>query len=50
MFKRNEVTQVLSHTNLYIAKGTLCIRLDRNLQRDIGTLNNLLYTRTFLKL
>ncbi|XP_011883068.1 PREDICTED: protein abnormal spindle [Vollenhovia emeryi] len=36
MFKRDEVTQVLSRTNLYITKGTLCIRPDRNLHRDIG--------------
>lgn len=43
MFKRNEVTQVLSQTNLYIVKETLCIRSDRNLQRDIGALNNLHY-------
>ncbi|XP_024873817.1 protein abnormal spindle-like, partial [Temnothorax curvispinosus] len=36
MFKRDEVTQVLSRTNLFIVKGTLCIRSDRNLHRDIG--------------
>ncbi|XP_018308741.1 protein abnormal spindle isoform X2 [Mycetomoellerius zeteki] len=36
MFKRDEVTQVLSCTNMYITKGTLCIRSDRNLHRDIG--------------
>ncbi|XP_012059780.1 PREDICTED: protein abnormal spindle [Atta cephalotes] len=36
MFKRDEVTQVLSRTNMYITKGTLCIRSDRNLHRDIG--------------
>lgn len=43
MFKRDEVAQVLSRTNLYIMKGTLCIRSDRNLHRDIGTLNNFFY-------
>ncbi|KAL6258750.1 hypothetical protein P5V15_010699 [Pogonomyrmex californicus] len=36
MFKRDEVTQILSRTSIYIAKGTLCIRSDRNLHRDIG--------------
>ncbi|KAL0118078.1 hypothetical protein PUN28_009034 [Cardiocondyla obscurior] len=36
MFKRDEITQVLSRTNSYIIKGTLCIRSDRNLHRDIG--------------
>ncbi|KYN16622.1 PREDICTED: protein abnormal spindle [Trachymyrmex cornetzi] len=36
MFKRDEVTQILSRTNMYITKGTLCIRSDRNLHRDIG--------------
>jgi len=38
MFKRDEVTQVLSRTNVHITKGTLCIRSDRNLHRDIGVL------------
>ncbi|EZA59316.1 Protein abnormal spindle [Ooceraea biroi] len=36
MFNREEVAQVLSRTSTYIAKGTLCIRSDRNLHRDIG--------------
>ncbi|XP_036149529.1 protein abnormal spindle isoform X2 [Monomorium pharaonis] len=36
MFKRDEVTQILSRTNMCISKGTLCIRSDRNLLRDIG--------------
>ncbi|KYM97963.1 PREDICTED: protein abnormal spindle [Cyphomyrmex costatus] len=36
MFKRDEVCQVLSRTNTYITKGTLRIRSDRNLHRDIG--------------
>lgn len=40
MFKRDDVTKVLSRTNLYIVKGTLCIRSDRNLHRDIGRFNN----------
>ncbi|KAL6426055.1 hypothetical protein ACFW04_008971 [Cataglyphis niger] len=36
MFNGNEITQVLSGINTYIIKGTLCIRSDRNLHRDIG--------------
>lgn len=38
MFNGKEITQVLSGINTYIIKGTLCIRSDRNLHRDIGSL------------
>ncbi|XP_029164721.1 abnormal spindle-like microcephaly-associated protein homolog isoform X2 [Nylanderia fulva] len=36
MFKSSEITSVLSRINMYIIKGTLSIRSDRNLHRDIG--------------
>ncbi|EFN67743.1 Protein abnormal spindle [Camponotus floridanus] len=36
MFNNNEITQVLSRINMYIVKGALCVRSDRNLHRDIG--------------
>lgn len=38
MFNNNEITQVLSRINMYIIKGALCVRSDRNLHRDIGLL------------
>lgn len=38
MFKSSEITNVFSRINTYIIKGTLSIRSDRNLHRDIGSL------------
>lgn len=36
MYTRDEIAKIFSSTSEYIAKGTLSIRSDRNLQRDIG--------------
>ena len=38
MFKRNEITHVLSRINMYIIYGTLSIKSDLNLHRNIGSL------------
>jgi len=43
MFNREEVTQVLSRISTYISKGTLCIKSDRNLHRDIGMINKKIF-------